>query len=291
MKDVSHSLLRMLEILSTQPKTIKELSQILELSPRQISRNIMRLEDRGYCVDKNMQNRYFIFGAENIRNRVFNEEEQELISKMLAIYAPFHPVYSAIKLKLKSATMDIPFAYQTKDLLKSKNYEVINYALKNRLRIKLRNYVSPFNPDMPEERLLEPLEFVEQHCQLIAYEVASRKEKVFKIDRMGKVELTNEATAGRAVKNTLIDPFGFSSTKQKIVKLRLSLLAKVLLEEDFPTAKPYLILKGEVWYFHGPYCSFLGIGRFILGLPGEVTVVYGPELKVFLTEQKKNFTF
>ena len=281
----------MIEILSTRPKTIKELSQILELSPRQVNRNLLRLEDRGYCVDKNSKNRYFIFGVENIQNKVFNEEEQELISKMLAINAAFHPLYASIKLKLKSATTDIPLASQNKSILKSKNYQIIHYAIQNQLRIKLKNYVSPFNPDMPEERLLEPLEFVEEHCQLIAYEVSTRKEKVFKLDRMGIVELTNEVGTGKTLKNTLIDPFGFSSTKQKIVKLKLSLLAKVLLMEDFATATPYLIQKNDVWYYHGPYCNFLGISRFIMGLPGEVTIIYGPELKAYLIEQKKEFTF
>lgn len=291
MKDASHSLLRMLEILSSQPKTQKELSQILEISPRQVSRNILRLEDRGYFVDKNAQNRYFIFGAEILRNRVFNEKEQELISRMLAIYAPFHPLYAAIKLKLKSATIDIPMAHQTRDLLKSKNYELINYAIENQLRIILKNYLSPYNPNMPKERLLEPIEFVEEHCQLIAYEVSTRKEKVFKLDRMGQVALTDETTAGRSLKNVLIDPFGFSSTKQKIVKLKLSLSAKMLMEEEYPTAIPYLISKKDTWYFHGPYGSFLGIGRFVLGLPGQVTIIYGPELKAFLMDRKKEFTF
>jgi predicted DNA-binding transcriptional regulator YafY len=291
MKDASHSLLRIIEILSAQPKTIKELAQILELSPRQVSRNLQRLEDQGYCVDKNSQNRYFVFGAENIRNRVFNEDEQELISRMLAIYAAFHPLYAAIRLKLRSATTDIPLPSQTRDILKSKNYAVIEYAIKNGLRIKLRNYVSPYNPDMPEERLLEPLEFVLDHCQLIAYEVSTRKEKIFKLDRMGKVELTNESTTGKRVKNILIDPFGFSSTKQKIVKLRLSLVAKVLLVEDFASANAYLVKKNEVWYYHGPYCSLLGISRFILGLPGQVSVAYGPELKAHLLKQKEEYNF
>ncbi|OYU64692.1 MAG: hypothetical protein CFE22_17450 [Cytophagaceae bacterium BCCC1] len=291
MKDASHSLLRMLEILTAQPKTQKELAQLLELSPRQVSRNILRLEDRGYLVDKNAQNRYFVFGAEHIRNRVFNEQEQAFISSMLAIHAPTHPLYAAIKFKLRSVTLDVPLAHQTRDLLKSKNYELINYALENQLRIVLKNYISPHNPQMPKDRLLEPLAFIEQHRQLIAYEVATRKEKVFKLDRMGQVTLSNEPAAGRSLKNILMDPFGFCGAKQKIVKLKLHLLAKLLLEEEYPSAIPYLVCMNETWYYHGPYCSFLGIGRFIFGLPGQVSIVYGPELKAYMEELKKSFTF
>ena len=291
MKDASHSLLRMLEILTAQPKTQKELAQLLELSPRQVSRNILRLEDRGYFVDKNSQNRYFIFGTEHLRNRIFNEEEQAFISKILAIHAPHHPLYASIKHKLRSVTLDVPLAYQTRDLLKSKNYELINYALENQLRIVLKNYISPHNPHMPKERLLEPLAFIEQHRQLIAYEVSTRKEKVFKLERMGEVTVSKEPAVGRSLKNVLIDPFGFSASKQKIVKLKLHLLAKLLMEEEYPSAIPYLVCRNETWYYHGPCCSFLGIGRFIFGLPGQISIVYGPELKAYMEELKKTFTF
>ncbi len=291
MKDASHSLLRMLEILTAQPKTQKELAELLELSPRQVSRNIRRLEDKGYFVDKNAQNRYFVFGAENIRNRVFNEQEQAFISKMLAIHAPNHPLYASIKLKLRSVTLEVPLVHQTRDLLKSKNYELIHYAIQNQLRIVLKDYISPHNPRMPKGRLLEPIAYVEQHRQLIAYEVSTRKEKVFKLDRMGEVTLSNEPAVGRSLKNVLIDPFGFSGTKQKIVKLKLELLAKLLLEEEYPSAIPYLVCINKTWYYHGPYCSFLGIGRFIFGLPGQVSIVYGPELKAYMEELKKAFTF
>ena len=289
MKDISHSLLKLIEILSVSPKNLQELSAILEISTKQVGRNIQRLEDKGYLIDKNQNNRYFIFGADSIRNRVLNEQEQDLVVRMLTIYSAFHPLYASIVMKLKSTNLNIPLPPQTKDILKSKNYELINYALAHNVQIILRNYVSPNSPKSAKDRLVEPLLFREEHSHLIAYEISSRLEKTFKLERIGQVILTNENVSGRELKKKFVDPFGFPGAKQMIVKLKLSLLAKEIMSENHPSSRPYIIYKDKDWFYHGPCCSFVAIGRFILGLPGEVTVLYSPTLKAYLLEQIKKF--
>ena len=56
--------------------------------------------------------------------------------------------------------------------------------------------------------------------------------------------------------------------------------------EEHPNARPFMSIKNRnQYYFHGEIPQLPGLGRFILGLPGEVKVEEGEELKAYLSEQ------
>ena len=74
------------------------------------------------------------------------------------------------------------------------------------------------------------------------------------------------------------------------VRLELSLRARNLLVEEFPTAESCLKEEDGKWYYEGTIGKLEGAGRFCIGLAGDVKVLEGDELKEYIKEfVKKNF--
>ena len=64
------------------------------------------------------------------------------------------------------------------------------------------------------------------------------------------------------------------------------MLAANLLTEEFPLASKYLSSVDETTFILSTEVgNFLGVGRFILGLPGEITIIYPQELKSYIIDK------
>jgi predicted DNA-binding transcriptional regulator YafY len=85
---------------------------------------------------------------------------------------------------------------------------------------------------------VEPLGFLDDHRQLKAYEIASRKVKSFKLEHIGRVKLSEEPCSKNHNSISQVDPFGFGGTKSSFIELHLSPPAKELLCENHPLARP-----------------------------------------------------
>jgi hypothetical protein len=68
------------------------------------------------------------------------------------------------------------------------------------------------------------------------------------------------------------------------VKLELSLRAKNLLVEEFPLTEPGVRQKGKKWFYEGTVGKLEGVGRFCIGLAGDVKVIDSPELEKYIKE-------
>jgi hypothetical protein len=55
--------------------------------------------------------------------------------------------------------------------------------------------------------------------------------------------------------------------------------------EEFPASEEELKADGASWILKTQVCSWKGIGRFVLGLPGNVEVVDSPEFLHYLKDQ------
>jgi hypothetical protein len=91
---------------------------------------------------------------------------------------------------------------------------------------------------------------------------------------------------------TNTDIFGITGRKETWVTLRLSLRAYVLLREEFPLAQPYLekeeTEETKTYLFNGPVLNFKGVGRFVMGLADEVTILSPDEFKHYVREKIKS---
>ena len=79
-----------------------------------------------------------------------------------------------------------------------------------------------------------------------------------------------------------MDVFRMTGIKPIRVKLRMSLMAKNLLVEEFPLAEKDLKQDGEYWILDTEIYNFAGICRFCVGLLQEITIVDSPDFRNYV---------
>jgi predicted DNA-binding transcriptional regulator YafY len=291
-REKAENLIRLISLLSTRKLKVGELAKLLNVQTKQIRRYYQVLDDLNLHVDEDLDGRSFIFSADKIQKALLEQEEKNWIYSIIKLHAPNHPFSTSIGHKLQQNACPLPQPEQLSDLRIADIFEKITRAIKQRTRIILLDYHSPSGTKTVSNRLVEPLEFLDDHRQLKAYEIASRKVKSFKIDRIGKVQRTEEPCTKNHNSISQTDPFGFSSTKFSLIELQLSPLAKDLLYENHPLARPYLVQNEKKYhYYSGPISNPIGVGRFILGLPGHVKVLKGEHLKEYLRLEIQKYDF
>jgi len=73
------------------------------------------------------------------------------------------------------------------------------------------------------------------------------------------------------------------------IQLKLSLVAYNLILEEFPLSEKYLKKVDDNNYIlTAKVGNFLGVGRFVRGLPGEIEVVYPKGFRDYLDEIAKS---
>ena len=83
-----------------------------------------------------------------------------------------------------------------------------------------------------------------------------------------------------------MDSFRIHGSAPVHIKLRLHLIAKNLLLEEYPLTEKEVHQDSEgIWYYEGDVRGMDGVGRFVLGLPAYVDVLEGEPLKDYLREQ------
>ncbi|MGA0560219.1 helix-turn-helix transcriptional regulator [Larkinella sp. VNQ87] len=276
---------KLIRLLKQRPgKTIGQLAQSLETTTRSVYRYLIFLESVGYEVDRDGKPpRYFIFEDETVRQARFTEEETQVIRHAMASVAPTHPLLPGIWQKLFLASTLQPLADGLVDLHQGRIVERLAEALRDQRQVRLIRYQST-NSNTVADRLVEPLSFTEDYRVLNAYEPADGQVKTFKIRRIEDVETLEMPGHYRSVDEPL-DLFGFAGPEKIRVDLLFTNRAYRLFIEDFPPARAYTYARHDAGFpygFRGEVRDFRGIGRFILGLPGEVRVVEPEGLRAYL---------
>ena len=78
------------------------------------------------------------------------------------------------------------------------------------------------------------------------------------------------------------DCFRISSYEQTPVKLELSMMAKILLIEEYPLAERDLRKEGDKWILETMVSGMEEVGRFVIGLAHEIKVVDSPALENYI---------
>lgn len=159
-------------------------------------------------------------------------------------------------------------------------------AIKSEVCVTIKNYTSPHSNTV-SDRVVEPFLLMNGNREVRCYELSSGMNKTFKLSRMQDVELMDIVWEHRDKHRQMFtDVFMFSGEQQWMVTLLMGRLAVSVLREEYPKAERYIEEQEEGhWRVELPVCSFIGIGRFVIGLFEDIQVIECDEFKDFLKEK------
>ena len=183
----------------------------------------------------------------------------------------------------------IPLADALPHLHATRIIRLIRIALSRKKQLVIRRYQS-FTSETMTDRIIEPLELTDDYKYLIGWEPAKQRQGQFKISRMTDVDILEESITTNHEASP-VDIFGLTGDEWLNVKMHLSPLAYSLLAEEFPLSIGFTRHdKGtNRFIFDGRVRNWKGIGRFVLGLPGEVEVVEPQGFLKYLEERVEKF--
>lgn len=268
-------LLKFIRLLADRPgRTVSQAARTLETSERTVYRYLDTLGELGYLIDKDEQERYFLFEADATRRPAFTADESALVDRLLSSLPSEHPLIDSIRRKLFLTSDLVPLADELLDRHQALVVERLATAIAHNRQVRLLRYYST-NSDTIADRIVEPVGFTDHYATLKAYDPEDGKEKSFKIRRMDDVDVLDTpctyVTAGE-----VLDAFGWSGPEPLLVTLHLSGRAYRLLLEERPLCRLFLEPRDDETFpyrFRGEVRSYVGIGRYVLGLPGEIDVV------------------
>lgn len=291
--------LRLMMMLTANNRyTVDELAKRLQTSPRTIYRYIDTFKEAGFLISKNgecfridKRSKYFKDISQLVH---FTEEEAYILNSAIESIDPTNTIKQNLKAKLASV---YDFKMLAECVVKGENARNVNSlieAIENRKQVILKNYTSGHSKKV-SDRLIEPLSFTTNYIQVWGYEVSSGKNKLFKLSRIGSVEVLEDEWAYESEHSVgMMDIFRITSFEQIPVKLKLGLMASSLLVEEYPLAEKYLSPAPDDSNSHIldiTVCGYEGVGRFVLGLLDDIEILQGDGLKEFLRERMKMAKF
>jgi predicted DNA-binding transcriptional regulator YafY len=287
-------LLRLMKMLTANNSlTVDEIANKLAISSRSVYRYIDTFRDAGFVIKKtnncpklDKSSPYFKDISELIH---FTEEEAFILKSAIENIDETNLLKQNLKKKLYTVYDYNILAETIVSGKNGRNVGQLVHAIQNKKRVVLKNYSSAHGNDI-RDREVEAYAFTTNYVQVWCYCPEENKNKLFKISRIGSVEILPEGWQYEANHQSgYIDVFRMNSNETKPVKLKLGLRAANLLTEEFPLASKYLNkLSDNEWIFESEVCSYDGVGRFVIGLLDDIEIIDTPELQKHIADLLKN---
>jgi proteasome accessory factor C len=288
-----HKILRVFKLISllkkAPAKSTRNIALMIDITERTVYRYIDLIKEIGFDVKKDKNNKYSIKHDDNGANEYFTLEEAQLIKELLFSSAKSSVLIEGI---IKKLIVKSDLDMEANHLINSNNGKMvaqINKAILNQKQVVLQKYFSA-NSNNISNRIIEPIQFTNNYQMLCAYEIASQQNKLFSLERMSAVLITDKSFEFSGFHHfEKPDAFGFANIDNKKIKvdLKLNLRAYVILKEEYPMVIPYIKLdnKSKTYRLLLEVNNPKPITRFVLGLLDEITILGSEEFIVHL----KNF--
>lgn len=287
-------LLRLMKLLTANNSlTVDEIAEKLGISARSVYRYIDTFKDAGFVIKKtnncpklDKSSPYFKDISELIH---FTEEEAYILKSAIESIDENNLLKQNLKKKLYTVYDYNILAETIVSGKNGRNVQQLVQAIENKKRVVLKNYSSAHGNDI-RDREVEAYAFTTNYVQVWCYCPEENKNKLFKISRIGSVEILPETWQYEANHQSgYIDVFRMNSDETMPVKLKLGLRSASLLVEEFPLASKYLNkISDNEWIFESDVCTYDGVGRFILGLLDDIEIIDTPELEQYIAVRLKN---
>lgn len=282
-------MLRLMQLLSgNKIYTLDELSDTLDLSRRSLFRYFDTFKNAGFVVQCIGDGRYRMTTLNKEYTDLsqlvyFSEEEAIVVSHLIENLDGTNALKAGLKQKLAAVYDSTSISDYIENKGKSEVVETLANAVKSKHQVALKDYSSAHS-GKSKDYIVEPYKFTKGYVDIIAYDTEAGLNKVFKISRITSVKMLEPWKFEDRHEEQPIDSFRMSGSPVEHVKLKLTLRAKNLLTEEFPVTSIEVTQVKRSWFWEGDVNALEGIGRFVLGLPHEVSVEEGPKLKAWLTE-------
>ena len=285
-----YRMMKLIQLLNTPPsKTIKQIVNKLGSNESTIYRDIPELKDLGYPI-KNKAGRYFLeFTFDNKKSKNALETEESLyLQEILQQHANNSNLAKSILHKYDLNLHLIPLADSLPHLHVTQMVQLAMYGIQMGKCLKLVGYKS-LTSDNIRDRVIEPLDVTQDRKYLIGWDKELNDQRQFKIIRIHDIEFVEEKVNPKRIASPM-DIFGLTGDAWLSVQMELSSLAYNLLVEEFPYSVPFIRTRGDKILFDGIVRNWKGIGRFVLGLPGEIKIVNPDDFKNYLKNRMEAFS-
>ena len=270
-----------------------ELASRLDVSQRQIYRYLDTIEECGFVLDRTNGSYILMRNNHNYKslNELlhFSEEEAYILFRTLSKIEVAEPIAERLVKKLHTL-YDFKAFEKIKDTKDIEKLNKLAEAIRNKKQVMLHQYRSSNRSDITD-RKVEAFEFMADYRAVWCFDIVDITNKQFKISRIERVEILNESWLHESSQKIQYnDAFRMSGLSPiATIEAILSLKAYNLLKEEFPLSENFIVKQDENYLLKIPVADFHGIGRFVLGLPGEIEVLSPIEFKEFLMEKAKIF--
>ena len=169
-----------------------------------------------------------------------------------------------------------------KDKGKAANLSWLHKAFQLKKCVILHSYHSSNSGEITD-RHIEPYKVLPEDNIVLGFDIDKKACRVFNINRIEYVELLENENWGNTAmhQDTEIDAFHLSGNAALKVSLKLDLLARNQLIEEYPRTKDKIVRDANdnnVWYYNDTVRSILGITRFYMGLAEHITILEAPDV-------------
>lgn len=275
--------------------TIEDICAKMSMSKRSVYRYIDAFRAMGFIVVKE-GTRYRLDHHSDFFKRVtththFSDDEALTLSQVLNSVYDNSPQVRHLREKLSYLYDDKVLARHGVDERIAQNLSLLYRAIREERVCVLHDYTSPHS-GRKDDRVVEPFIFLSENTEVRCFEIETGMNKTFKLSRIGSVEMLELLWSHKdGHKAFFTDLFHFSGERQFHVRLLLGCLASNLLKEEFPMAEKQLELQDDGRYLLDTnVCSFIGIGRFVIGLFDDIEIVDSPEFADYMQRRLKDLT-
>lgn len=271
--------------------TIEELAERMETSSRSIYRYIDTFRGAGFTIYK--EGPYVRMGKESpffkdISQLIhFSKEEAYMLHQAIEAIDNNNQIKQNLKKKLASVYNSKIIAESVVKGQYADSIRRLIDAYEKKKQVILHNYSSAHGQTV-SDRLVEPFAFTTNYVEVWCYEPPSQRNKLFRISRIGSVEILNTNWNYETLHNEgFTDIFRMSSFegKKHPVTLQLNRRAYNILIEEYPLAeRETQQISSDSWLLKTEVSNYIGITRFVLGLAADITIIDSAELKEYISQ-------
>lgn len=267
--------------------SLQDLQDTLGMSERTIYRYIDTFKAAGFAVEKIHGNVYRLVTMRRpypdlSKIVYFSEEEAYIVNRLIDSLDNTNALKQGLHRKLAAIYDATSIADYVDKKSNSANIQALADAAKEKKMVVLKNYESSHSGDI-RDRKVEPFAFTTNYLDVWCFDPEDGKNKRFKIARIDEVEILEEAwTAEGKHSSSEIDVFRMSGPNHYHIRLQMSLQAKNLLLEEYPLAEKSIRKSGDHYIFDDDVCALEGVGRFVMGLASDISILEGTELRDYI---------